>query len=39
MWLVTESRSKYMGFAKDKAKLEGVLLGNLLVSSDYISLG
>lgn len=28
-----------MGFAKDKAKLEGVLLGNLLVSSDYISLG
>lgn len=28
-----------MVFAKDKAKLEGVLLGNLLVSSDYISLG
>lgn len=28
-----------MVFAKDKAKLEGVLLGNLLVNSDYMSLG
>lgn len=28
-----------MGFTKDKAKLEGILLGNLLVGSDYITLG
>lgn len=28
-----------MGFTKDKAKLEGVLLGNLLVGSEYITLG
>lgn len=28
-----------MVFAKDKANLEGVLLGNLLVNSDYMSLG
>ena len=28
-----------MGFTKDKAKLEGVLLGNLLVGSKYITLG
>lgn len=28
-----------MGFTKDKAKLEGILLGNLLVGSEYITLG
>ena len=28
-----------MAFYKDKAKLEGILLGNLLVGSEYITLG